>query len=626
MIESKSASQCVKMAHSTSNLVATADLEFGARASAKRASGDMKIRSSLCLRRLCYGLVFLAFAAAVVFTGYQPARQIGPSSTTVRQSRIPSYWQHETQLQITRVTHIEDVVTIDSGEVLVLLQTAATAEFPSKDRLECRFGDHSTFAYTAPLALHLLHQSRAAILCAPPPPDLAWDATSLLIEVDQAHEIGVAVASQLSLIQWNSSNLVVYESFATDDDVVVFVHGMNSSRGVDLSPDAELTRLGTFQCVFNDECETLVTSQAQEVFRCAHPPSSMRSALAGKKVTVKFRGHLLPSVAYYNPRDDKAATTRIRRFRTSADVMSAQSSGVPHEICACTMISNGAKFLSEWVYYHTHLGVSKFFLYDNNSEDDLDSTIASLTTRNFNVTKQPWPWVKTQEAGFSHCALLARPECEWMLFIDIDEFFFPNRKFLTTGDDSPLARFITDASTHQPNPNPSPNPNPVGQIMTFCHNFGPSGLLVSPPQGVTQGYTCRMRNPERHKSIVNLKAVATNLATVIHHFSLREGYQTVKVTPGVAVINHYKFQVWDEFRTKFKRRAATYVADWTEDRNHESKDRVPDLGTKAVKPEDWEKRFCEVWDYGLRNYTRSVFGTYEDGALRRLRMAWEGVL
>lgn len=456
----------------------------------------------------------------------------------------------------------------------------------------------------------MTQEDRRALLCAPPPPELVWDGSSLLIEVDQAQEIRrVGGAPQLPL-RWNSTNLVVYESFPTEDDVVVFVHGINPRR-VQFSPESELARLTNFQCVFNEEFETPVTSQAQEVFRCAHPPESMISAFSGTKITVRLYGYILPSVAYYKPRDSSNAVT-------SRKLMAPQVR-VRHEICACTMLYNGAKFLNEWVYYHSHLGVSKFFLYDNNSEDNLDETIASLTDRNFNVTKQSWPWVKTQEAGFSHCSLLANPECDWMFFIDVDEFFFPNRKFLLPGNESHLKTFITDAVA-------TPNPNPVGQIMTFCHNYGPSGLTISPPQGVTQGYTCRMTKPERHKSIVKLNAIAADLSNVIHHFSLREGYETVKITPGVGVINHYKFQVWDEFRVKFRRRAATYVADWTENRNHASKDRVPDLGTQAVKPLDWENRYCEVWDYGLRNYTRSIFGKYEDGPLRRLRLAWERTL
>lgn len=160
------------------------------------------------------------------------------------------------------------------------------------------------------------------------------------------------------------------------------------------------------------------------------------------------------------------------------------------------MVYNGAKFLKEWVYYNSHLGVEKFIIYDNNSDDNLDEVVASL--RSFNVTTKSWPWVKTQEAGFSHCSLLAQPDCTWMLFTDIDEYFFPKKLLSstvnqtsesaaepaeeqppTTGMDetqalnsSILARFVEGiVSGHHSEINGS-----VGQISTLCHNFWTFGI------------------------------------------------------------------------------------------------------------------------------------------------------
>lgn len=488
--------------------------------------------------------------------------------------------------------HIEDVIVVDSGEVMLLVRVPATSNSPvAKDKLQCRFGDLYRFAFTTPLALHTLREDRAAVLCAPPPRELTWDGTTvMLIELDQVQEVRPVAISERQLIQWNATNLVVYDSFATEHDVVVFVHGASSPRESSLSPDAELARLQKFRCVFNGEVETAVTSQAQEIFRCAHPPEGM--ILARKKMTVKYDGRLLPSLAYYNPE------------LTAPSPSTATQQQHRHDICACTMIYNGAKFLSEWVHYNSHLGVTKFFLYDNNSEDDLEETIAQLDR--FNISKQPWPWVKTQNAGFSHCSLLTRSECDWMLFLDVDEYFFfsENPKSPKNETHPPLATLITDAVMKN-------SSRSLGQITTACYDFGPSGLTISPPQGLTQGYTCRVKKPDRHKSIVRLCAVADSLQNSIHHFSLRDGYATEATAFAVGVVNHYKFQVWDEFKVKFRRRAATWVADWTENPKRTPQDRVPDLGVRAEKPEDWERRYCEVWDYGLRNYTRSVFGKDE---------------
>jgi len=41
------------------------------------------------------------------------------------------------------------------------------------------------------------------------------------------------------------------------------------------------------------------------------------------------------------------------------------------------------------------------------------------------VTVHAWPWLKSQQAGFSHCLLRAAPVCTWVLFADVDEFLRP---------------------------------------------------------------------------------------------------------------------------------------------------------------------------------------------------------
>lgn len=565
-------------------------------------------------------------------------------------SIIPTYWQRGTINHTTSFDmQIEDIIIFDS-DVLVIVHAPPSEEFPTKDRLECRYGNLTHAAYRRATAVHL-YTDRAAVVCGAPPENIPWDMSTVLIEIDSEIEIrpkGEASLDHQQPLQWHSG-MVVYEVFPTEEDVVVFVHGINHTWGAHSNGISEKERLQQFQCVYGDGFRKPVTAQAQEVFRCEHPPEHLMHDLAGKKMGIKFKGTILPSVAYYNPKRNsmpadspKTLVGSINRKLLTPLTDSQTPDRKRHNICSCTMVYNGAKFLKEWVYYNSHLGVEKFIIYDNNSDDNLDEVVASL--RSFNVTTKSWPWVKTQEAGFSHCSLLAQPDCTWMLFTDIDEYFFPKKLLSstvnqtsesaaepaeeqppTTGMDetqalnsSILARFVEGiVSGHHSEINGS-----VGQISTLCHNFGPSNLTVSPPKGVTQGYTCRMKQTQRHKSIVLLSAIDHSLANVIHHFTLKPGYDQKLIRPAKAVINHYKFQVWGEFKAKFRRRAATYVADWTEDRSLTSKDRVPDLGTKAVKPADWETRYCEVQDYGLRKYMQQVFGS--DDGNGNLHFPWEG--
>jgi hypothetical protein len=95
-------------------------------------------------------------------------------------------------------------------------------------------------------------------------------------------------------------------------------------------------------------------------------------------------------------------------------------------VCLCSMIYNNARFLDEWVRYHAFLGVDSFLIYDNNSEDNLEREVRRLAAEGFRIQRVFWPWIKTQQAGFSHCSMRARREgCTWGLFIDVDEFLHP---------------------------------------------------------------------------------------------------------------------------------------------------------------------------------------------------------
>ncbi|KAG0579894.1 hypothetical protein KC19_4G132300 [Ceratodon purpureus] len=569
-----------------------------------------QFRRHLWLRRVCYGLMVLAAGAIFGFMGFHPDQGASsnrsflslPTSMT-----IPYYWQRETKLEtLSSEMQIEDVISFGS-EVLFLVRVPSSFGFPNKERLQCQFGSPShSSSQTKVLAVDL-QESLAAVVCGAPPVDVLWDTSSAVIKLDKDQEIrtGNGNPQYRAPLPWNSTK-VVYEIFSTEKDVALFAHGLNQTLIAELPEPEELKQ---FKCVYANGFETAVTAQANEVFRCGHPPKSMLNAVAGKKMGLKFEGNNLPSVAYYNPQTFKSVEIQV-----PAKEGPSRKKSTPHHICACTMIYNVAKFLREWVYFHNHLGVEKFFFYDNNSEDNLDEILASLA--GFNVAKHSWPWVKTQEAAFSHCSLLAKSECEWMLFTDVDEYFFPSERFLSENKTSILASFIEEVVTSKAKEDVK-----VGQIATYCNNYGPSGLRVSPSKGVTQGYTCRIKRHRRHKSIVKLSAIEESLGNQVHHFSLKPPYVNEKIRPGVAIINHYKFQVWDEFKTKFHRRAATYVADWTEERNYGSNDRVPGLGTKPVKPDDWESRYCEVQDYSLRDYTRRIFGS--QGKAGKLHLAWE---
>lgn len=487
--------------------------------------------------------------------------------------------------------YIRDLVVLPDELLVIVRLPSAKAKLGHKSLIRCVYSHHLV---TGVNGIEYL-RGRATVRCNQPREE--WSASNVYI-LDTSTGRKIKQKNHLSQdsIKWD---FLVYESLSTHTDVVIFAKGVNHRQGLNVNSES-------LRCVFNGTMDTAVTVSNQEVFRCLHPDKRYKSDLIGTKVSLRWRGGLVPSVAYYELPRAYSVSSRDREV-----------------LCACTMVCNVGKFLKEWVMYHSHLGVGQFFLYDNNSEDNLEETVG-IGLREYNVIRRPWPWVKTQEAGFSHCALMARNRCRWMIYTDVDEFIFSSQWLALLDNDTQYRNIIGSRSkpaqiaektleslvmeTH----NLRNLAGPVGQISIKCKNFGPSGLKRHPERGVTQGYTCREKNRQRHKSIVLLDALHPSLLNVIHHFELKEGYTTKYLDPSTAVINHYKYQAWSEFKSKFRRRVSAYVVDWKESRNPSSRDRTPGLGNRAVEPPEWENKFCDFNDTDLKDFTLRVFSSGSD--------------
>ncbi|KAJ6769375.1 GLYCOSYLTRANSFERASE FAMILY 92 PROTEIN [Salix koriyanagi] len=460
------------------------------------------------------------------------------------------------------------------------------------------------------LSVDEYHQFKSIVRCHLPPLNFS---ASVNLRGRQRGRLGSVVVERRDwLLRHNQSvvpswDRVVYEAVldwnAPIRNVAVFAKGLN------LKPHREADAR-KFRCHFSltdfDEHHrglfvftTRAISAAQETVRCLLPRGILNNPEKAKdiQVTVSRRGD-----------DNGAGDAPLPSIAKVQNTISRQgkSGRGKYELCACTMLWNQAAFLREWIAYHSWLGIERWFIYDNNSDDELEEVIDELNLLDYNITRHAWPWVKTQEAGFSHCALRAKHECKWLGLFDVDEFFyFPHDR----GQDIPgpnslraLVMNYTDSPTY-------------AEIRTACHSYGPSGLTSPPTQGVTVGYTCRLEAPERHKSIVRPELLHTTLLNAVHHFRLQDGYRYLDLPESKAVVNHYKYQAWDTFKAKFFRRVSTYVTNWQEDQNKGSKDRAPGLGTEAIEPPNWRLRFCEVWDTGLKDFVMANFADSASGFL-----------
>ncbi|OIV93103.1 hypothetical protein TanjilG_20765 [Lupinus angustifolius] len=483
---------------------------------------------------------------------------------------------------------------------------------PKPNELECVYynngsaePDFDVIEVQSVLSTDQYDESRSIARC-PFPKNMS---AAITVDIRRRGEMGRRNLNQIAK-KTQSWDKVAYEAILDRDTIVVFVKGLN------LRPH-KISDPTSFRCHFglkgfNKEGAFMLTTKAvsvaQEVVRCLLPKSIRSNPGMARGILVSvshMAGNLrhpvrmlVPSVANVSSPRDSVKSENRRKY----------------ELCVCTMVWNQASALREWIMYHAWLGVERWFIYDNNSEDDIERMINDLDGQGYNVSRQAWPWIKTQEAGFSHCALKAREECKWVGFFDVDEFFYFHNEFrhrLGQGGGVPgensLRLMVANLSSSS-----------IAEIRTACHSFGPSGLTVPPKQGVTTGYTCRLQSPERHKSIVRPDLLDISLLNVVHHFQLREGFRSIDMSEGNVVINHYKYQVWETFKAKFFRRVATYVVDWQKDQNKGSKDRAPGLGTEAIEPPNWRLQFCEVWDTGLKDFLVSYFADPATGL-----MPWE---
>lgn len=421
-------------------------------------------------------------------------------------------------------------------------------------------------------------------------------------------ENGLRGISNQSVHKWER---VAYTATLDGDTAVVFVKGLNLRQQRESDPRQFSCHfgLGNWEADGKFLLTTKAVTAAQEVVRCLLPRSIKRAPekAQGIRVTIGVTTHVRSRA------HEHVVFPSVAKIFSPKSIEGGVGGRGKYELCVCTMVWNQGSALREWIMYHAWLGVERWFIYDNNSDDNIKQVIGELERENYNVTRHVWPWVKTQEAGFSHCALRAKDECNWVSFMDVDEFFyFPystprHQTFREVGyaGQNSLRTLVANVSS-------SPR---IAEIRTTCHSFGPSGLSKQPPQGVMAGYTCRLQSPERHKSIIRPMALDATLLNVVHHFHLRNGFKYLNLPQSTAVINHYKYQVWDVFKAKFYRRVATYVADWQENHNEGSRDRAPGLGTEAIEPPNWPQQFCEVWDTGLRDFVLANLVDTSNGLL-----------
>lgn len=95
-----------------------------------------------------------------------------------------------------------------------------------------------------------------------------------------------------------------------------------------------------------------------------------------------------------------------------------------YEMSAVLMIKNEASYVEEWLEFHRAVGYTKFYIYDNESKDNLREVLTPYIDSGI-VEYIYYPGIGKQREIYTHAVRKFRLESKYMTFIDTDEFMIP---------------------------------------------------------------------------------------------------------------------------------------------------------------------------------------------------------
>lgn len=101
-------------------------------------------------------------------------------------------------------------------------------------------------------------------------------------------------------------------------------------------------------------------------------------------------------------------------------------------LALAAIFRNEAPYLKEWIEFHLEMGVSRFYLFDNLSQDASVQTLQPYIEKNI-VELTPWPlthsdileWNEVQCLAYERALRKAQGKSKWLALLDTDEFLFP---------------------------------------------------------------------------------------------------------------------------------------------------------------------------------------------------------
>ena len=118
----------------------------------------------------------------------------------------------------------------------------------------------------------------------------------------------------------------------------------------------------------------------------------------------------------------------LNKIKENKKLQSKERKGkFKYNLAIVAIMKNEGPYLKEWIEFHKLVGVQKFYLYDNDSNDDtrqiLDEYIKDGT-----VDYTFFPGQKMQLPAYNDCIEKHKNETKWLAVIDLDEYIVPTKE------------------------------------------------------------------------------------------------------------------------------------------------------------------------------------------------------
>ena len=278
--------------------------------------------------------------------------------------------------------------------------------------------------------------------------------------------------------------------------------------------------------------------------------------------------------------------------------MSVDKNLFMYELAVVAIMKNEGLYIKEWLDYHLLAGVNHFFIYDNESTDDMKKILQPYIDKGV-VTYVFYPGKARQYEAYNDAIKKFRFFCRYMAFIDADEFIFPKTGQSVSEIVEEILAEKTDAVAL------------VAHMITFGSN---NQKKADYSRGVLKRFTRRAPNDYAPVDSNKIPGGNAHLKTILnpryvnffddpHHakyfiacHAVDEGgnisNMSIKlpILSEKIVINHYHTKSYEEYQKKVRRGNADFLENRYSMENFEKNDHNEIFDDGILKYRDSRKK------------------------------------